>query len=878
MIALPTATLDLDALRLFRDGTEHALSPQEADILQVLANHHGETVVRETLLTEAMGISPKTVTRALDAAIRRLRAKLEPDPRHPRSLVSVRGRGYRLIRIDDAAPTPRPVIDGVLGREPEIRAALGQLDLNGRVLLLGPGGVGKTTLADHLLGLRPAPSAPARRIDLAEVVAARDLLPTLGLGLGLVSQPTVDRVQLALAHGRAPCLLDNLEQLDPEAMALLREIVDGCDAPLVLTSRQVPWEGLPTVILQGLELEDGVELMLRAARRTGAHLLPDPHALRPLVAGVDALPLALELLGAQLARLGLAALQSAVDGAMIDGLELGDGRTGRHASLSAVVAGSWALLSPEARTALSWWSGMVGAFDLTDAAAVLPPGAPPVLVLLDELTWASLVVLRDDLVHVWVPVRAFAADRSARDQALSQHLLDRCPTSGWYEESVREAHRGWVVARRADLLRALPQHTGADHARMALTLFFVGHSFSVAQRDRMGRSARRAAAEAGHAALEVEAVLVHVSLGHWSRPAAEALDLLDALVPLLPRVPDAGRLQVAYSRGLYLRRCGRMDEALRGHEEGAEQAIGRGLPGVAARMRQEVGVIHRRRGDLDEAARSLHSALSMHRTLGETRCEAGCHLSLASIRRQQMREPEALEHAERAATLARPLERPILLANALNNLANVQAQLGLPEAVASMEASVALSRAQGDRPSLCVSVGGVGMFYDMADRALDAELAYEEARTHAMLAGYHGHVAYWTYRLGDLTHRRGDLSVAERGYQHGIEGLERIDSPDARRARALLAMLLAERGAFDDAQVQLAHAAPLAHGEEDDRLFLAAARAGVARWRGDAEADDAFDGLGVARAGLHRPILFVPRAVFERTLPPPQQARRPDCP
>ena len=70
------------------------LTSSEEALLRALAKHPGEVLTREALGTGAG-------TRAIDVQITRLRRKIEPDPRRPRYLVTVRGEGYSL-RTDDA--------------------------------------------------------------------------------------------------------------------------------------------------------------------------------------------------------------------------------------------------------------------------------------------------------------------------------------------------------------------------------------------------------------------------------------------------------------------------------------------------------------------------------------------------------------------------------------------------------------------------------------------------------------------------------------------------------------------------------------------------------------------------------------------------------
>ena len=75
------------------DGVVH-LTGGEASLLQLLARTPGEVLSREAI-TDALGMD-ETGERAIDVQVTRLRRKLEADPREPRFLHTVRGRGYVL--------------------------------------------------------------------------------------------------------------------------------------------------------------------------------------------------------------------------------------------------------------------------------------------------------------------------------------------------------------------------------------------------------------------------------------------------------------------------------------------------------------------------------------------------------------------------------------------------------------------------------------------------------------------------------------------------------------------------------------------------------------------------------------------------------------
>ncbi|WP_184431952.1 response regulator [Roseospira goensis] len=89
-------TLDLRRETLLRDGEPLHLTTTETQLLMVLAGQPGVVFSREAL-AEVTGTAANP--RGVDVQVTRLRRKLEPDPRTPRYLHTVRGRGY-LLRPD----------------------------------------------------------------------------------------------------------------------------------------------------------------------------------------------------------------------------------------------------------------------------------------------------------------------------------------------------------------------------------------------------------------------------------------------------------------------------------------------------------------------------------------------------------------------------------------------------------------------------------------------------------------------------------------------------------------------------------------------------------------------------------------------------------
>ena len=71
------------------------LTPTEFQLLATLAREPGRVFTRAQLLDAVHGVAFESYERAIDAHVKNIRRKLEPDPREPRYLLTVYGVGYR---------------------------------------------------------------------------------------------------------------------------------------------------------------------------------------------------------------------------------------------------------------------------------------------------------------------------------------------------------------------------------------------------------------------------------------------------------------------------------------------------------------------------------------------------------------------------------------------------------------------------------------------------------------------------------------------------------------------------------------------------------------------------------------------------------------
>ena len=95
VVVTPAFTVDLAAKKVLRDGAEVHLTPTEWGVLELLVRNRGKLVAQKQLLQEVWGPTYASETHYLRVYLAQLRRKLEPQPSHPRHLLTEAGMGYR---------------------------------------------------------------------------------------------------------------------------------------------------------------------------------------------------------------------------------------------------------------------------------------------------------------------------------------------------------------------------------------------------------------------------------------------------------------------------------------------------------------------------------------------------------------------------------------------------------------------------------------------------------------------------------------------------------------------------------------------------------------------------------------------------------------
>jgi len=92
-------TLDMPRMKVTAGGRAVELTPTEFQLLATLARQPGRIFTRAQLLDAVRGVAFESYERAIDAHVKNIRRKLEPDPRAPRYILTVYGVGYKFAEM-----------------------------------------------------------------------------------------------------------------------------------------------------------------------------------------------------------------------------------------------------------------------------------------------------------------------------------------------------------------------------------------------------------------------------------------------------------------------------------------------------------------------------------------------------------------------------------------------------------------------------------------------------------------------------------------------------------------------------------------------------------------------------------------------------------
>jgi DNA-binding response OmpR family regulator len=101
VVRVADLVLDVPRLRVTVGGRVVDLTATEFQLLATMAREPGRVFTRSQLLDSVHGVAFESYERAIDAHVKNIRRKLEPEPSSPRYVVTVYGVGYRVAELDE---------------------------------------------------------------------------------------------------------------------------------------------------------------------------------------------------------------------------------------------------------------------------------------------------------------------------------------------------------------------------------------------------------------------------------------------------------------------------------------------------------------------------------------------------------------------------------------------------------------------------------------------------------------------------------------------------------------------------------------------------------------------------------------------------------
>ena len=478
------------------------------------------------------------------------------------------------------------------------------------VVLWGPPGLGKSRLA-HAFAAQWFEDSANGDVWVVDLCEARDEAEALGFIANAVGLPPTGSAETLRAHvarllRRDRPLLLVLDHCERHAEVVASWAATWANTPgnLVLATSRVRIDHMHPFDVPALTEDEALQLLELRARRVRETFRiedVDRKALTEIVSEVDALPAALELVGARLLLLEPEQLLPRL-------------RSG-EATLHSALEQSWELLDAEQQTALTWLAASRGGFGLDLAERMLGAGALPMLEALVEHAWLHVEDGPDGVtMRVLHEAQRFLRNVGVPPDAAAAHAAGILELAEVWDAGIESDDE---VACTRQLIANLPNLWAAWSAttddRMVARIGLVLHMAlqrwgDHAEQSKITAAALRAAENTDDGVLIARAQLARARVLRWEGDHVAAIAMLQASVQGADPATKCSALRnlaaSTWATGDLAATRVRADEAL-------AAALDVGTETDEINARNGLGFLLSATGELDEARAQLERALEL---------------------------------------------------------------------------------------------------------------------------------------------------------------------------------------------------------------------------------------------------------------------------
>jgi DNA-binding SARP family transcriptional activator/predicted ATPase len=715
-----------------------------------LFGHQGERsaalrqfVLCRKALKRELGVTPEPATEALAAAIRLGRQGDEE-----RSLIRIPATHTRFV-----------------GRTMELQQIVDGLCRNDRrmVTIIGPGGVGKSTLA--IQAAKALTFAFRDGVVFVPLAAAPDFdaaLLTIGAAVGcdfVAEQPLIIQLADFLLSRELLLVLDNLEHLTAHGDLLAQLLITVPTLSLLVTSRrrfnlriehvlELHGLGLPPLDAPDPNQFSAVQLFLERAHQQlpNRHWIAELDAIVRICRLLDGLPLGIELAAVQARSRSCAALADLLADRMSVLATAMPDIPPRHRRLDAIFAYSWQELSPSRRQVLQVLAIFQGSFSLAAVDAIIPD--QELQQTLSALIDQALLYTPSGGRYVLHPLlRRYALEQpdpsdsaaEARDRHMHYYLdqLNDLATgvvnpqtrarATELAEEIEHIHLAWKRAI-AQLNLDLLARSGPALTLLARCRGWLARGAAMLREASTALATFPPDSTAGH--LYAQLLLLEGRLSHQLGDLNRTLQIAWEAHERFQLLGSAGGVARAlWLQGMLLCDAGDYAQAHTLLTAASGLVTAEEEPATVAEVQRWLGRVALEQGALDAAQVHFQCGLELFRAHNEWYGIIGCLNALAQLPARQGDLLASLAPLEEVLVYARELGEQRSLSTVLENVGAVRVKVGMtPEpALALLEEGIEIRRQYGNPVWLGWGIHSLAYAYIYLRRYDDARHQLSEA-------------------------------------------------------------------------------------------------------------------------------------------------------